>query len=56
MRLGAWIGVEDARKLREELQARDVTIREGPTNYPWALEFRVQDPDENVIRFGSEPL
>lgn len=51
-----WIGVEDAQKVHAELTARGVTIREGPTNYPWALEFRVEDPDGNVIRFGSEPL
>jgi catechol 2,3-dioxygenase-like lactoylglutathione lyase family enzyme len=51
-----WIGVEDAQQLYEDLKARGVTIREGPTNYPWALEFRVEDPDGNVIRFGSEPL
>jgi uncharacterized glyoxalase superfamily protein PhnB len=50
-----WIGVEDAQNLYEELKARGVTIREGPANYPWALEFRVEDPDGNVIRFGSEP-
>ena len=51
-----WIGVEAAQKVHAELTARGVTIREGPTNYPWALEFRVEDPDGNVIRFGSEPL
>ena len=51
-----WIGVEDAQKLHEELKARGVTIRESPANYPWALEFSVEDPDGNVIRFGSEPL
>lgn len=51
-----WIGVEDAQKLHDELKARGATIREGPTNYRWALEFRVEDPDGNVIRFGSEPL
>ena len=51
-----WIGVEDAQKLHDQLKARGVAIREGPTNYPWALEFRVEDPDGNVIRFGSEPL
>jgi catechol 2,3-dioxygenase-like lactoylglutathione lyase family enzyme len=55
---GAWVrvGVEDAQKLHEQLQTRGVTIRERPTNYPWALEFRVEDPDGNVIRFASEPL
>ena len=50
-----WIGVEDAEKLHDEYKARGVTIRLPPTNYPWALEMQVEDPDGNVIRFGSEP-
>ena len=50
-----WIGVEDAEKLHDELKARDVTIRMPLTNHSWALEFQVEDPDGNVIRFGSEP-
>jgi predicted enzyme related to lactoylglutathione lyase len=50
-----WIGVEDAEKLHDELKARGVTIRRPLTNHSWALEFQVEDPDGNVIRFGSEP-
>jgi len=50
-----WIGVEDVEKLHEEYKARGVAIRLPPTNYPWALEMHVEDPDGNVIRFGSEP-
>ena len=50
-----WIGVEDAEKLHEEYRARGVTIRMPPTNYPWAIEFHVEDPDGNVLRLGSEP-
>jgi catechol 2,3-dioxygenase-like lactoylglutathione lyase family enzyme len=50
-----WIGVEDAAKLHEELKARGVPIRKPPTNYSWALEIHVEDPDGNVLRFGSEP-
>jgi predicted enzyme related to lactoylglutathione lyase len=54
---GAWIwmGVGDAEKLHEELIARGVAIRMPPTNFPWALEIHVEDPDGNVIRFGSDP-
>jgi hypothetical protein len=48
--------VEDAQTLYEDLKARGVPIREGTMNYPWALEFRIEDSDGNVIRFGSEPL
>ncbi|HXC43203.1 MAG TPA: VOC family protein [Candidatus Dormibacteraeota bacterium] len=49
-----WIGVEDVEKLHEEYKARGVPIRMPPTNYPWALEMHVEDPDGNVIRFGSD--
>lgn len=51
-----WIGVEDAAKLHDELKARNVPVRMPPTNYPWALEMHVEDPDGNVLRLGSEPL
>ena len=50
-----WVGVSDVRALRAELAAAGVSIRMEPTNYPWALEMHVEDPDGNVIRFGSEP-
>jgi len=50
-----WLGVEDVRKLHEELTARGVKIRRPPTNYTWALEMQVEDPDGNVLRLGSEP-
>jgi catechol 2,3-dioxygenase-like lactoylglutathione lyase family enzyme len=52
----AWIGVEDVRSLYEELQASGAVIRQPPRNYSWALEIHVEDPDGNVLRFGSEPL
>ena len=50
-----WIGVEDAHALHDEWKARGVKIVEGLTNYSWALEFRIEDPDGNVLRVGSEP-
>jgi len=50
-----WIGVDDVEKLHEECIARGVIIRLAPTNYPWALEMHIEDPDGNVLRFGSEP-
>jgi hypothetical protein len=34
---------------------RGVAIRMPLTNHSWALEFQVEDPDGNVIRFSSEP-
>ncbi len=50
-----WIGVDDAEKLHEELVARGVPIRMPPKYQSWAVEIQVEDPDGNVIRFGSEP-
>ena len=51
-----WIGVEDAAALFEEYKARGATIRQEPTNYSWAYEMRVEDPDGHVLRIGSEPM
>jgi predicted enzyme related to lactoylglutathione lyase len=50
-----WIGVDDACRFHEELKAQGVAIRLPPTNYPWALEMQIEDPDGNVLRLGSEP-
>jgi predicted lactoylglutathione lyase len=50
-----WIGAEDAEALYQELSTAGAKIPLPPTNYPWALEFHVQDPDGHVLRFGSEP-
>ncbi len=49
-----WIGVADA-SLFDELAAKGATIRLAPTNYSWAYEMRVEDPDGHVLRFGTEP-
>ena len=49
-----WFGVADAGALHGELAAAGATIRLPPTNYPWAYEFHVEDPDGHVLRFGSE--
>jgi catechol 2,3-dioxygenase-like lactoylglutathione lyase family enzyme len=50
-----WIGVENIEPLYRRYAARGVPFREPPTNYPWAYEMRVEDPDGHVLRFGSEP-
>ena len=50
-----WIGVEDVERLHEEYKSKGVTFRLPPTNYPWALEMQIEDPDGNVLRFGSDP-
>jgi predicted enzyme related to lactoylglutathione lyase len=50
-----WIGVEDAAALFEEYRAKGAKIRHAPTNYEWAFEMQIEDPDGNVLRMGSEP-
>ena len=50
-----WIGVDDVRALEREYARRGAAIRVPPTNFPWALEMQLEDPDGNVLRFGSEP-
>jgi len=50
-----WIGVSDAEALFEEYRAKGAKVRHPPTNYSWAYEMQVEDPDGNVLRMGSEP-
>jgi catechol 2,3-dioxygenase-like lactoylglutathione lyase family enzyme len=50
-----WIGVENIEPLYADYSAKGVKFREPPTNYPWAYEMKVEDPDGHVLRFGSEP-
>jgi uncharacterized glyoxalase superfamily protein PhnB len=50
-----WIGVADAGALCDEVRAKGATIRMEPTNYTWAYEFHVEDPDSHILRLGSEP-
>ena len=50
-----WIGAQDVEAIHEELRARGALIRQPPTNFSWALELQVTDPDGNVLRIGSEP-
>ena len=50
-----WIGVSDVDALHEELLGRGARVRHPPTNYPWgSRELHTEDPDGNVLRFGSE--
>ena len=50
-----WIGVSDCALLFNEVTAKGATIRLAPTNYPWAYEMQVEDPDGHILRFGSDP-
>jgi catechol 2,3-dioxygenase-like lactoylglutathione lyase family enzyme len=49
-----WIGVEDADALFEEYRASGAKIRNPLTNYDWAYEMQVEDPDRNILRMGSD--
>ena len=50
-----WIGVEDAETFYAEYKACGAAIHQTPTNYPWAYEFKIEDPDGHVLRIGSSP-
>jgi len=51
-----WIGFDgDLHLLYQYLQSRGANIILPPTNYSWALEMQVQDPDGHVLRFGTDP-
>jgi catechol 2,3-dioxygenase-like lactoylglutathione lyase family enzyme len=50
-----WVGVADVRALYRTYRERGAIIRLEPKNFPWALEMQVEDPDGNVLRFGSDP-
>ena len=49
------MGVESADYF-DQVIANGATVVQEATNYPWAYELRVQDPDGNVIRIGTEPM
>lgn len=49
-----WVGVQDAEALFNEYQAAGAQIRHRPTNYDWAYEMQVEDPDGNILRMGSD--
>jgi predicted enzyme related to lactoylglutathione lyase len=50
-----WVGVTDAASLFEEITARGANVRLPPTNFRWAYEMQVEDPDGHILRFGSGP-
>jgi len=54
---GAWVWIDgvDVEAVYAEYRQSGAKIRHPPTNYPWALEMQVEDPDGNVLRIGSDP-
>jgi len=52
-----WVGFDgDIFKLHDELKAKGVKIKLPPTNYSWAMEMQIVDPDGHVLRFGTDPI
>jgi predicted enzyme related to lactoylglutathione lyase len=50
-----WIGVNDIDRLYGDCKSIGVTIVLPPTNFPWAYEMQIEDPDGNVLRLGTDP-
>jgi predicted enzyme related to lactoylglutathione lyase len=49
-----WIGVDDLEPVYANCQAHGAKIVQPPTNYSWAYEMAVKDPDGHVIRLGCD--
>jgi catechol 2,3-dioxygenase-like lactoylglutathione lyase family enzyme len=50
-----WIGADNVEPLFEEYKQKGAKVRHPPTNYAWAYEMQIEDPDGHVLRFGSDP-
>lgn len=51
-----WIGFDgDIHALYSRLKEAGVTIKLPPTNFSWAYEMQVQDPDGHILRLGTDP-
>lgn len=51
-----WIGFDgDISLLHQQLKSKGVKIKLPPTNFSWAYEMQVEDPDGHVLRFGTGP-
>ena len=51
-----WVGFDgDIFALHRRLTSLGVAIKLPPTNFSWAYEMQVLDPDGHVLRFGTDP-
>ena len=51
-----WIGFDgDIFGLHSRLKANGVTIKLPPTNFPWAYEMQIEDPNGHILRLGTDP-
>ena len=50
-----WIGWDGIDALYESCVAKGVNVRRKPTNFSWAYELQIEDPDGHVLRLGEDP-
>lgn len=51
-----WMGFDgDIFALHEHLVKQGVKIHLPPTNFHWAFEMQIEDPDGHILRFGTDP-
>lgn len=51
-----WVGFDgDIFEMHRQLLSKGVKIKLPPTNFSYAYEMQVEDPDGHVLRFGTEP-
>jgi predicted enzyme related to lactoylglutathione lyase len=51
-----WLGFDgDIHEQHQEFVHKGIKIKLPPTNFSWAYEMQVQDPDGHVLRFGTDP-
>lgn len=48
-----WIGLDDS--LFESILASKAKIVQKPTNFSYAYEMRIEDPDGHILQLGAEP-
>jgi predicted lactoylglutathione lyase len=51
-----WMGFDgNIHQLYEILKEKGVRIRMQPTNFSYAMEMQIEDPDGHVLRLGTDP-
>jgi len=50
-----WIGVDDIETLYDQFKKNDVIFIQEPSNFSWAYQMIIEDPDGNKLIFGSAP-
>lgn len=51
-----WVGFDgDIFEMHDKLIKHGIRIKLPPTNFSWAMEMHVFDPDDHVLRFGTNP-